>query len=159
MKRVACGAVVFAIVFAACGGGEKVGSAFKEFKGGKAGERIGELQNSPSPKPKIGGAASTAVKTPAPTPKPAAQQQSSLNVQITATGFNPTAARVLQGSTVKVTNVDNKPHTYTSSDATYDTGSLGPGQSKVFTASVPGSFQIEDRTRNWILGSLEVVRR
>lgn len=163
------------LAFAACGGGEKVGSAFEDFEGEGAGDRIGDVAATPTPKPKAntdGGqaAARTAApqRTAAPaqpkaqapkaTPKPAAQQpSSSITVKITAGGFDPTAARVSKGSVVTVTNTDSAAHTYTSSDGTYDTGQLAPGQSKNLVAGTGGSFQMEDRTRNWIIGTLEVV--
>jgi plastocyanin len=151
-------ATVVLLAFAACGGGEKVGEAFKGFKGDKGGQRIGDVQQTPTPKPAVSGV--PAAKTPVPVQKqPPPQQSIALQVKITASGFDPTAARVIQGSNVKVTNTDNLAHTYTSHDATYDSGSLAPGQSVTFAASTPGSFQMEDRTRNWIIGSLEVVRR
>lgn len=149
---------VLLLASAACGGGDKVGEAFEDFEGEKGGDRIGEIASTPKPKASKAPAAAKKAATPAPqqTTKPAAAKQSVVDVKINKDGFDPTTARVTQGSTVKVTNVDAAPHTYTSSDATYDTGSVAPGQSKTFVASSAGTFQMEDRTRNWIIGSLEV---
>jgi plastocyanin len=155
----ALGIVVIALfAFGACGGGDKVGDAFKDFKGDKSGQRIGDVTDTPTPKPKAGTNPEPAAETPAPAATEAPKAQG-IDVKITSAGFDPTASRVVQGSTVNVTNTDGAAHTYTSSDATYDTGSVGPGQTKSFQASKPGTFQIEDRTRNWIIGSLEVVAR
>jgi plastocyanin len=156
-RRFAFVALLF-VGLAACGGGEKVGEAFKDFKGGKSGDRIGELAQTPKPKAKPGQKA-TATSGPAQPNATEAPKQEGLNVKITSAGFDPTAARVFKGSAVTVTNTDASPHTYTSSDATYDSGTLQPGQSKIFDATVTGTFQMEDRTRNWIIGSLEVLAR
>jgi plastocyanin len=142
----------------ACGGGDKVGEAFKDFKGDKSGGRIGDVTDTPTPKPKGGTNPGPAAKTPAPAATDAPKPQG-ITVKITSAGFDPTTARVAQGSTVTVTNTDAAAHTYTSSDATYNTESLAPGQTKSFVASKTGTFQMEDRTRNWIIGSLEVVPR
>jgi plastocyanin len=151
--------VVLLAGLGACGGGEKVGEAFEEFEGEKGGERIGEVVDTPTPKPK-GPATNAGPAAPTPAPKaPEAPKAQGITIKITSGGFDPTAARVVQGSPVNVTNTDSAAHTYTSADATYDTGSVAPGQTKSFTASKPGSFQIEDRTRNWIIGSLDVVPR
>jgi plastocyanin len=138
-----------------------VGSAFKNFQGEKAGQRVG-TEASPTPKP-AAGAHPASHPTAAPVNRSAAtkppQQASALTVKITASGFDPTAARVYQGSLVTVTNTDSTAHSYTSADLTYDTGMLGPGQSKGFTTTALGKFQMTDKSRNWIIGSLEVVRR
>jgi len=160
-RGVAVAAACF-LALTACGGGSKVGSAFKNFQGQQAGQRVGALASSPTPtlKAPAGQPRSQHAAAPAATQKPAAAAQpSALSVQITASGFDPTAARVYQGSLITVKNVDRQPHSYTASDITYDTGMLAPGQSKTFPASVAGKFQINDRSRNWIIGSLEVVRR
>jgi plastocyanin len=163
MKRLGV-ALVVAMLFGACGGGDRVGEAFEDFEGGKGDSRIGDVSETAKPKAtaKAAGGSGGTTATAAPkqsTPKPAAaaEPDAGIEVRITSGGFDPTAARVVKGSTVKVTNVDTAPHTYTSSDATYDTGSIPPGQSKTFQVSSTGSFQMEDRTRNWIIGSLEVV--
>jgi plastocyanin len=150
----------FFVLFAGCGGGNKVGSAFKNFKGQQAGQRIGESTPAPTVKAKAAAtAAPVATVAPRQPVKTAAPQQSSLTIQITSSGFNPTAARVYQGSLITVTNTDAQPHSYTSSDGTYDTGMLAAHQSKTFTAGTAGSFQINDRSRNWIIGSLDVLHR
>lgn len=146
------------IAFAACGGGEKVGEQFEEFEGGKAGERIGEFQETPTPKPKQDAGPAAAPTGPAATKEP--EKKSQLTVQITSAGFDPTrAGPIFTNSTVTVVNVDSAAHTYTSSDGTYDTGQIAPGQSVNFIVDTAGSFQMEDRTRNWIQGTLEVVAR
>jgi len=144
----------------ACGGGTKVGTAFKNFQGQQAGQRLGN-EATPAPSAKAAAATAAPVVQHRATPRPtvAAQQQSALTIQITAGGFNPTTVRVYSGSLITVTNVDSSPHSYTSSDATYDTGMLAPHQSKTFTANASGNFQIEDKSRNWIIGSLQVVHR
>jgi len=156
--RAFAAASVLMLALAGCGGGEKVGSAFKDFKDtNKGGDRIGEVTDSPTPKPKSGGgSAPAATEAPQEQPK-STPQASTLTVKITTAGFDPTAARVVKGSNITVTNTDSAAHTYTASDGTYDSGSLGAGQSTTFKAGTPGSFQMEDRTRNWIIGSLQVV--
>lgn len=155
-------AAAFLLALAACGGGQKVGEAFEEFEGGEAGERLGGLERTPTPEPRDdnGGGQQQQQTTPPPQQTPPPPQ--AVDVQITNQGFNPTALRVTLGATIKVTNVDSQPHSYTAvagNSVVYDTGSLAGGQSKTFSADKAGQYQIEDRSRNWILGSLEVVAR
>ena len=160
------------VTLAACGGGEKVGEAFEEFEGNEAGERIGGLESTPSPKPAAKPQQTQAAPASQPTPAAPAQPKqtappqqaappaSTVDVKITSGGFDPTALRVTHGATIKVTNTDSQAHTYTAvagDSVVYDTGSLAAGQSKSFVANTAGKFQVEDRSRPWIIGSLEVV--
>ena len=164
MKRVGTLFIVAMLVVlggAACGGGDKVGEAFEDFEGEQGNGRIGEVEATEKPTAAPPAAKKAATPKPAAaTPKPAEEKPvEAIEVKITSAGFDPTSARVTQGSTVKVTNTDSAAHTYTASDATYDTQQIAPGTSKSFQASKAGTFQMEDRTRNWIIGTLEVVPR
>lgn len=160
MRRVVLVAVAL-VALGACGGSSKVGEAFEEFEGGQGGERIGALDRTPTPPPPDGGQQQQPQQQEqAPPPQQTQAPVQGVDVKITNQGFDPTAIRVGQGATINVTNTDSQPHTYTvlSGDAVvWDTGSLGAGQSKSFVVDRTGQFQVEDRTRNWILGQLEVV--
>lgn len=161
MKRLAVATAVL-VALAACGGGEKVGEALEEFEGGEAGERLGGLERTPTPAPDDDGGHQQQQQQETPPPRQTQPPAAAVEVQITSEGFNPTAVRVGQGATVKVTNVDSQAHTYTvisGNSVVYDTGSLSAGQSKSIVADKAGQYQVEDRSRNWIIGSLEVIPR
>ena len=48
--------------------------------------------------------------------------------------FSPMTASVAPGSTVTVTNKDSVTHTLTATGGQFDTGDIGVGQTKIFTA-------------------------
>jgi plastocyanin len=48
--------------------------------------------------------------------------------------FSPMAAAVAPGSTVRVTNKDSVTHTLTATGGQFNTGDIGPGRTKTFTA-------------------------
>jgi plastocyanin len=154
-------AIATALVFGAvaCGGGEKVGEQFEDFEGQGGNDRLGEIERTPKPTTKAGKTAAPGAAATAAPAKTAAAPSSVSTVKITSAGFDPTELRnVVQGSTVKVTNTDSAAHSYTSSDnVTYDTKMIPAGGSASFVANKVGRFQMEDRSRNWIVGAIEVV--
>jgi plastocyanin len=71
--------------------------------------------------------------------------------------FGPTSLTVAPGATVTVTNKDSVAHTITSSKAGFDTGDIGPGQSKTFTApKTPGSYAYICSIHQYMTGTLVV---
>jgi plastocyanin len=48
--------------------------------------------------------------------------------------YSPMTASVAPGSTVRVTNKDTVTHTLTATGGQFNTGDIGPGQTKTFTA-------------------------
>lgn len=70
-----------------------------------------------------------------------AQVPAAVNIQGFA--FNPTPLNITTGTQVTWTNMDNAPHTATSSTgapASFNSGSLGNGQSYSFTFTTPGTY-------------------
>ena len=64
----------------------------------------------------------------------------SLAVTIQNFAFNPATLSVPAGTVVTWTNRDTVPHTATSTQGTFDSGNLNPGQSFSFTCEQAGSY-------------------
>jgi plastocyanin len=71
--------------------------------------------------------------------------------------FSPDRITVAPGATVKVTNRDMTTHTLTATKGGFDTGSVGPGQTKTFTAPMkPGTYPYICSIHQYMTGSLVV---
>lgn len=73
--------------------------------------------------------------TPAPVTKPVA---TSVNIQNFA--FSPDTLKVKPGTSVTWTNMDSAPHTATSLNGIFDSGSLSTGQAYSYTFSTAGTY-------------------
>lgn len=71
---------------------------------------------------------------------PSAQSSESAVVTIQGFAFNPGTITVSVGTTITWTNEDAAPHTVTSNDGAFSSGTLGKGQSFVFTFASAGTF-------------------
>jgi plastocyanin len=56
--------------------------------------------------------------------------------------FDPQSSTFKVGQTVTVVNKDSAPHTWTSSDGGFDTGTIQPGKSGTVTLSKAGTFGV-----------------
>jgi plastocyanin len=66
-------------------------------------------------------------------------------------------ASVAPGSTVSVTNKDSVTHTLTATNGQFDTGNIGPGQTKTFTApSKAGSYSYICNIHQYMKGTIVV---
>jgi plastocyanin len=64
---------------------------------------------------------------------------------------------VAPGATVTVTNEDQVAHTITSTKGAFNTGNIGSGQSKTFTApNTPGSYPYICMIHQYMSGTLVV---
>jgi len=71
--------------------------------------------------------------------------------------FAPSTITVAPGATVTVTNQDQVAHTITSTKGGFDTGDIGSGQSKTFTAPKnPGSYPYICSIHQYMSGILVV---
>ena len=74
--------------------------------------------------------------------------------------FSPASDTVKAGATITVKNEDQTAHTLTatgSAKGMFDTGNLGPGQTKTFTApSKPGTYPYLCQIHNYMTGTLNV---
>jgi plastocyanin len=71
--------------------------------------------------------------------------------------FSPMTAAVAPGATVKVLNKDAVAHTITGMGGAFDTGNIGPGQSKTFTAPAkPGSYHYICNIHQYMMGTIQV---
>ena len=71
--------------------------------------------------------------------------------------FAPSTVTVAPGATVTVTNKDQVAHTITSTKGNFNTGDIGSGQSKTFTApNTPGSYPYICSIHQYMTGTLVV---
>jgi plastocyanin len=71
--------------------------------------------------------------------------------------FSPNKITVAPGATVTVTNRDMTTHTLTATKGGFDTGSVGPGQTKTFTApKKPGTYPYICSIHQYMTGNLVV---
>ena len=107
-----------------------------------------------------GGATSTTKAPSAPTTaSSSASSASTAKDAITIKNFSfaPSTITVAPGATVTVTNKDQVAHTITSSKGGFDTGDIGSGQSKTFTApNSPGSYPYICSIHQYMTGTLVV---
>ena len=71
--------------------------------------------------------------------------------------FSPMHAAVAPGSTVSVTNKDSVTHTLTATGGQFNTGDIGPGQTKTFTApSKAGTYNYICNIHQYMMGTIVV---
>jgi plastocyanin len=71
--------------------------------------------------------------------------------------FSPMRASVAPGSTVRVTNKDSVTHTLTATGNQFDTGNIGGGQTKTFTApSKAGTYHYICNIHQYMMGTIVV---
>ena len=71
--------------------------------------------------------------------------------------FTPMHAAVAPGSTVSVTNKDSVTHTLTATGGRFNTGDIGPGQTKTFTApSKAGTYNYICNIHQYMMGTIVV---
>ena len=71
--------------------------------------------------------------------------------------FSPMHAAVAPGSTVSVTNKDSVTHTLTATGGQFDTGDIGAGQTKTFTApSKAGTYSYICNIHQYMMGTIVV---
>ncbi len=71
--------------------------------------------------------------------------------------FTPMTVRVAPGATVRVTNRDSVTHTLTATGGQFDTGDVGPGQTRTFTAPTkPGTYHYLCTIHQFMKGTIVV---
>jgi plastocyanin len=71
--------------------------------------------------------------------------------------FSPMHAAVAPGSTVSVTNKDSVTHTLTATGGQFDTGDIGAGQTKTFTAPMKaGTYSYICNIHQYMMGTIVV---
>jgi plastocyanin len=71
--------------------------------------------------------------------------------------FSPMAASVAPGSTVSVTNKDSVTHTLSATGGQFNTGDIGPGQTKTFTAPTKaGTYSYICNIHQYMMGKIIV---
>jgi quinohemoprotein ethanol dehydrogenase len=72
--------------------------------------------------------------------------------------FGPGRIRIKAGTTVTWTNVGDTLHTATSEKFEWDTGDIGPGESKTLTFNQPGNYYYICRPHPWMYGQVIVEK-
>ena len=72
---------------------------------------------------------------------PATGSTTGSTVQIKNFAFNPGTVSISSGQTVTWTNMDNVPHTVTSTTGVFDSGPISPGQTFSYTFNNAGTFE------------------
>jgi plastocyanin len=99
-------------------------------------------------------APSTSAATSASSGAPAAGRTT---IVIKEFAFSPNNLTVTPGATVTVSNHDMVTHTLTATKGGFDTGSVGPGQTKAFTAPMkPGTYPYICSIHQYMTGDLVV---
>lgn len=109
----------------------------------------------------LGGATTT---TAAPRVTTTVPSQQSFEVDINGdnsgtTQFDPSAARVYAGTTVKFVNKDSVARSVEADSGAFNSGPIAPGGTWNYKASAVGQFNYHDGTRPYAVGSLEVVAK
>jgi plastocyanin len=77
---------------------------------------------------------------------------------ITISGFAFSGVtEVAVGTTVVVTNDDSASHTWTSTDGSFDSGAIAPGESFEFTFTEPGTFEYVCNFHPTMTGTITVT--
>ena len=84
-------------------------------------------------------------------------QAEEMMVDIEGFAFQPATLTVPPGTTVTWTNQDNAPHTVTSVDGKFDSGSLSKGQEFSFNFTEPGVYDYHCKIHPSMRGQIEVT--
>ncbi len=84
-------------------------------------------------------------------------QAEEMMVDIEGFAFQPATLTVPPGTTVTWTNQDNAPHTVTSTDGKFDSGSLSKGQEFSFNFTEPGVYDYHCKIHPSMRGQIEVT--
>ena len=111
------------------------------------------LSNSPTvaPSPTM-----TMQPTAVSTTEPSVQNQS--QIEIKNFSFSPASTTVKVGTTIKWTNNDSAPHTITSDNGVFGSGTLDPGQTFSFAFKQTGSFPYHCSIHTYMQGKVTVTQ-
>jgi plastocyanin len=164
-------ALLAAAVVSGCGGNNKVGSkSLVNFKD-QAQQRLGATTSTvagPATTAAGGsghlgiGGATTTTAAPRATTTVAPQQAFEIDINGDNSGttqFDPPAARVFVGTSVKFVNKDSVARSVESDNNAFASGPIAPNGSWTYKPGSAGQFNYHDGTRPYAVGSLEVVSK
>jgi plastocyanin len=71
--------------------------------------------------------------------------------------YQPMEASVAPGATITVKNTDSVTHTLSATGGQFNTGDIGPGQTKTFTAPMkPGTYHYICDIHQYMMGTIDV---
>ena len=169
MKRFVLVVAAVALL-AACGGDSSVGEGVDLNVADEA-ERaaLGASTTTVPPEPDQGDEGRAALGDTTTTAPPAtttteAPRQAAITITINAdtaggTQFDPSSARVFEGSLVDWVNKDSVARSIVFDDGSFNSGPIAPGATFTYEALAVGKFNYSDGTRPYAVGLLEVVPR
>jgi plastocyanin len=113
---------------------------------------------SPEPSPTHAASVLTASTAPAASPRPTAPSGSTLALTIQTYMFMPAHPSIHVGDSIRVTNRDAAPHTFTDKGGSFDTGQLGQNASKTLRFTRAGTFSFLCTVHPFMTGTLTVSR-
>jgi plastocyanin len=157
--------LVLALAAGACSKKNEVGSGLDASKIKNTNCRIGECTTTTTAPPATTTTAKTtattaAAKATTTTARPATTTTvATVNVSITASGFEPPNVRIYVGQRVVYTNADSQTRSVQDNNGAFSSGDLAPGKSWTFTGTRAAKYDISDGTRPFVVGSIEVLQR
>lgn len=167
--RVLAALIVLAV--SACGSSNKVGSKslvnFKDQTQQRLGVTTTTAARSDTTAAGTGGhlgvgASTTTTAAARATTTAPAQQSFEIDINGDNSGttqFDPSAARVFAGTTVRFVNKDSVARSVEADNGSFASGSIAPGGTWNYKAGTAGQFNYHDGTRPYAVGNLEVVAR
>jgi plastocyanin len=105
----------------------------------------------------LGGGGGKSVTSPVSSAGSSSSSSHSTSIIISNYMFSPMSDTVAPGATISVTNKDGVAHTLTSSNGAFDSGNIGPHQTKIFKApSKPGTYSYICSIHQYMTGTIRV---
>lgn len=160
------------VVLAACSDDSKVGDdALLNVKDEVAKERLGERTTTTAPpttvagagKVGLGAATTTTAPKAAVTTAPAAAREYVITINgdksAAASQFDPNSATVYVNYPIRFQNNDAVARSVVSNENKFRSPAIPPGESWTLTIPAPGTYNYQDGTRPYAVGSIRVVPR
>jgi plastocyanin len=91
------------------------------------------------------------------TPPPVSAQNADVTVKIRNFKFEPANLAIAVGKTVQFINLDEEPHTATSTEGAFDSKALDTNQTWNYTATTPGTYPYICSVHPFMKGTLTVT--
>lgn len=92
-------------------------------------------------------------------PSQPSSQPANATVQIHNFKFEPASVTIAEGETIHFINVDEEPHTATSTDGMFNSKALDTNETWTYTATQPGTFPYICSIHPFMKGTLTVIAK
>jgi len=110
------------------------------------------MEHSPTSKPQTS-------TIPAESPSQVSSQPADVTVKIQKFKFEPANVTIVAGKTIQFINLDEEPHTATSTDGTFNSKALDTNQTWNYTPAKPGTFPYICSIHPFMKGTLTVTAK